>query len=159
MNTDLKALLKVAKQLNAADWVYPPDATKVPRVELRDESGEVIDHLIIAKYEDSGALALAAAVTRAFANGELVPASAVTTPDETKKNFCDFETGFLLACLQVATEHGAPEISADVLRNAGISERAIEAIDLTDDDKIALANIRDARGEDPFVSEAVVEMH
>lgn len=59
-----------------------------------------------------------------------------------------FKAGYLLACCNLQNLHDQPGIACDVLAEAGITEADVAAMDLSDYDATALAEIRAARGPD-----------
>lgn len=63
----------------------------------------------------------------------------------------EFNAGYLLACINVASMHGEETIAADVLAEASISEGEIAAMGLCENDSDALREIRASRSDDPIV--------
>lgn len=67
------------------------------------------------------------------------------------KKVNEFNVGYLIACCNIANLHNQPDIAADVLAEASISEKEVKAMDLSEYDSQALEEIRRCRSEDPII--------
>jgi hypothetical protein len=62
----------------------------------------------------------------------------------------DFKHGYLIACCNAMNLHGDSVLCRDTLAEAGITEDEVKAMDLSDYDAKALAEIR-AEHRDPII--------
>ncbi|MFT8723803.1 MAG: hypothetical protein ABF759_14720 [Acetobacter malorum] len=63
----------------------------------------------------------------------------------------NFNAGYLIACCNIYNMHNEEGIAADILREAGITEAEVKALDLNEYDAEALAVIRGAGNDDPIL--------
>ncbi|OUJ10149.1 hypothetical protein [Acetobacter okinawensis] len=63
----------------------------------------------------------------------------------------NFNAGYLIACCNIYNLHNEEGIAADILREAGITEAEVKALDLNEYDAEALAVIRGAGNDDPIL--------
>nr|WP_279184718.1 hypothetical protein [Acetobacter syzygii] len=63
----------------------------------------------------------------------------------------NFNAGYLIACCNIYNMHNEEGIAADILREAGIAEAEVKALDLNEYDAEALAAIRGAGNDDPIL--------
>jgi len=61
--------------------------------------------------------------------------------------------GYLIACCNVANLHNMHDVASDVLIEMPITQTEVNAMDLSDYDAKALAEIRAARADDPIKAE------
>ncbi|MFT8369284.1 MAG: hypothetical protein ABF646_11095 [Acetobacter papayae] len=71
--------------------------------------------------------------------------------DLTSSKRQNFNAGYLIACCNIANMHNEESIASDVLAEASITESDVKALDLSEYDANALAEIRKARSEDPIL--------
>jgi hypothetical protein len=60
-----------------------------------------------------------------------------------------FNHGYVIACCNLQNLHGSADEACDVLAELGVKQHEIEAMDLSEYDATALAEIRVARKDDP----------
>ncbi|PEN28156.1 hypothetical protein [Acetobacter fabarum] len=63
----------------------------------------------------------------------------------------NFNAGYLIACCNIVNMHNEEGIASDILAQAGITEAEVKALDLSEYDANALAEIRKASSEDPIL--------
>lgn len=61
-----------------------------------------------------------------------------------------FNHGYLIACCNIKHLHSEEIIACDVLAQLGLIQSDVDAMDLTEYDAEALAEIRTSRGDDPI---------